>query len=179
MTESDEEHGRFLACLLAHQQDLRAYCFAVLRDWHACDDAVQDIALVLWRRWSDYDPARPFGGWARGVARHVLLEYGRRRWRQPALLDEAALVAIEAAFDQQPAPPEDHRQEALRRCLQQLGARGRRLLHLRYHEDQDLPAIAAALASSYQAVKKALFRSRVRLQDCVRQRLQAEGAGHG
>jgi RNA polymerase sigma-70 factor, ECF subfamily len=43
------------------------------------DDLAQEVLVVVWRRWADYDPARPLGRWVAGIARRV----GRSHLRRP------------------------------------------------------------------------------------------------
>lgn len=168
----DSIEDKFLRAYTAIQDDLRAYVHAIVRHAAAEDDVLQEVALVLWRKWPSYDPSRaPFGAWARGIASTEILRLRRRRARQPALLDEAAIAAIDAAWDRHPV--QDPHLEALEHCLEGLDPRQRRLLELRYREDLELEAIAARIDRGAEAVGKALQRLRLALADCVRRRLVA------
>ena len=75
------DQNEFLRLLLAAETDLRAFVRSVLRDSAAVDDVFQETALVLWERFAEYDPARPFGAWgARDRAqcgRHTPCTVGR------------------------------------------------------------------------------------------------------
>jgi RNA polymerase sigma-70 factor (ECF subfamily) len=170
-----DDRERFLELFLRHQHEVRAFVASVVRDWHAADDVVQEVGLVLWRKFDAYDPRRPFGAWARGVAAVQLLKERDRFRRTLPILSPGAVEAVRRAYDgterREPAAALD----ALRRCLQGLPERARQLLRLRYEESLPLERIAAAMTASLPAVKKALLRIRARLQDCVRQRLAADG----
>jgi len=45
------------------------------------DDARQDVFLVVHRRWSTYDPARPLRAWLFGICQRVAVARRRRRGR--------------------------------------------------------------------------------------------------
>jgi RNA polymerase sigma-70 factor (ECF subfamily) len=48
-------------------------------------DAAHDVFVIVYRRWSELDPARPVRGWLFGIARKVAA--GRRRKRREVLED--------------------------------------------------------------------------------------------
>lgn len=160
---------RFSALLARDSDALRAYLLFLLRDRSLADDALQEAAITLWERFDDYDTARPFLPWARGVARLKALRLADRQRRGMIMLSPQALDALDAALDR--AAPADEEAEALDRCLERLPAPSRRLLSLRYTEDLALEVVAARLRSSLTAVTKALSRLRAQLGDCIRERL--------
>jgi RNA polymerase sigma-70 factor (ECF subfamily) len=165
-----DPHEEFLGLLLRHQGELRMFVSALVRDAHACDDLMQEIALVLWREFERYDRGRPFGAWARGIAAKKLLQRWERLGRIPVPFSPAAIQAVVEAFDRR-EPREGPQAEALRGCLEQLPPRSRRLVELRYQEALPLPEIAEQTGSTVEAVHKALVRIRQQLRDCVQRRL--------
>lgn len=171
----DDRHEDFLRRFLAVENDLRAFLAAAVRDWTRADDLMQDTALALWRAYDRYDPARPFAAWARGVATHLLYKEWDRARRGPRAVSPETVALLLDAFDRHDVPTEDRRCEALRQCLAGLDERGRELLRLRYGEDLGPEAIADRLRAGLEAVKKALTRSKARLEACIARRLAAEG----
>ena len=175
--QSDERQERFLRLFLPEQASVRAFIRATVWDRARCDDLFQEVALVLWRELDRYDPARPFGAWARGVAGKTVLKSYRDVRRSPAMLSPEAIQALEAAFAQMAAggetPSRSTREDALRVCLEQLPERARALVQLRYRESLKAAEIASRLMSSPDAVQKALSRLRDSLQKCVERRLRA------
>jgi RNA polymerase sigma-70 factor (ECF subfamily) len=155
------------------QAPLRAFVLAVTRDEHRCDDILQEVSVVLWRRFADFDPTRPFLAWARGIAANCILKDGERRRRAlPALSPEAiaCIAQAESGADDGPSP----RAEALRRCLSALGERSRRLLALRYERGLGIEDLAKAVDTSVAAARKSLYRVRSKLLVCVHARLQRQ-----
>jgi RNA polymerase sigma factor (sigma-70 family) len=46
------------------------------------EDLAQEVFLVMWRRWADYDSARPLRPWLAGIAFKVAHDYRRRSGRE-------------------------------------------------------------------------------------------------
>jgi RNA polymerase sigma-70 factor (ECF subfamily) len=167
-----DPHNEFLPLFLQHQVGLRAFIGAVVRDRHARDDVFQEVALTLWHEFARYDPARPFGAWARGIAAKKVLQRYHKDTRQPVPFAPEAIHALLDAYERTEASESDHA-DALQLCVEQLPERSRTLLNLRYEQSFKLGQIAEQLRTSLDAVHKALSRLRARLQECVEQRLTA------
>jgi RNA polymerase sigma-70 factor, ECF subfamily len=174
--EGDQRQERFLSLFLPEQGSVRAFIRSIIWDRSRCEDVFQEVALVLWRELDRYDPQRPFGAWARGVAAKVTLKGLRQARRTPMALSPEAIASLEAAFDhiafQESSRPMSKQEEALRHCLDRLPDRARLLVHLRYHDALELSDIATRVTSSAEAVRKAISRSREALQRCVERRLR-------
>ena len=170
MNEQEVFLSQFLRC----EADLRALVGAVVRDVHVREDVFQEIALTLWRQFSRYDPSRPFGAWARGVAAKKLLERCSGDRRLPLVLSPDAILELAEAADRSEsrlAPGF----EALEHCLGKLPEKSRHLLTLRYGQSQPLAAIAAEIRATQAAVYQALSRLRRRLRECMQRYLAARG----
>lgn len=172
MSESEQDRQtRFLALFLQHQDDMRAVIGSFIRDRAAAEDVFQEMALTLWRKFDQFDPTRRFGAWARGIAvRKALQRYDRDR-RIPQAMDPATIEAVLAAFDEEEPPGPGPAGEALRQCLERLPEKSRGLVRMRYEEDLSLAAIAERIASTLDAVNKALSRIRAALRACIEDRL--------
>jgi len=46
------------------------------------EDLAQDVLMVAWRRWGDFDGRRPLRPWLAGIAAKVARDFFRRRWRE-------------------------------------------------------------------------------------------------
>lgn len=164
-----DRHAEFLGLFLRNQGDLRAFLASVVRDRAAVEDLFQETALVLWRKFADYDPARPFGAWVRGVAAHKVLQ--ERARRVPLAFSPEAVRAVAGAFDREPEPVDVG---PLRDCVSRLPEKARQLLALRYAEALSLAAIARRVGVTLDAVHKALSRARDAVELCLRRKGAAE-----
>jgi RNA polymerase sigma-70 factor (ECF subfamily) len=160
----------FLRLFLAHQDEIHAFIYALVRDPHLSQDVLQDVALVLWEKFEEYDPARAFAAWARGIAINKVRQQREKDRRLPAPASEEVLAALARAFDatEAAAAPE---QDALQACLEELPSGSRRLLELRYEMSLSLAQVSERVARTVAATQKALSRIRIALQQCVRERI--------
>ena len=166
-----DPNERFLALFLRAQDDLRAFLGSVVRDRAAAEDLFQETALVLWQKFAEYDPGRPFGAWARGIALNKVLQ--ERARRVPLAFSPAAVRAVAKAFDRAPEEPD---LAPLRDCVGRLPEKTRRLLALRYGEALSLAEIAKRAGGTLDAVHKALSRAREAVERCLRGKAASEGA---
>jgi RNA polymerase sigma-70 factor (ECF subfamily) len=168
-----DANERFLKLLLPVQPDLRAFIASMVRDRSAAEDLYQEVCLSLWQSFSAYDPSRPFGAWARGVAGKKLLQSYENSRRIPLAFSPRTLQAVLEAFDRtEPDGPAET--EGLRECLRKLPDHSRRLLELRYERGLKLGEMAREEGRSLDAVHKLLSRIRETLEECLKRHLHAE-----
>lgn len=165
----------FLRLFLANERDLRAFLSAAVRDAASSEDIFQETAAALWQAFGNYDPERPFGPWARGVALNKLRQYRRKIFRGPLVLPEDALLAVAAVFNEAPDPAysedNEERIQALENCMQELPPRSTQLLDMRYGEALSALEIATRTGQSPDVIYQTLSRLRRSLAACIRRRL--------
>ncbi len=171
-----QDRGDFLRLLLRAEPDLRAFIGSLVFDPHEREDVFQEVALVVWEQFTRYDPARPFGAWARGIAGNKVLQMRDKLAKRPIPLTAELIDTVRVAFDQS-EELEQNRVEALRKCLEKLPTPSRQLVTLRYEQGKPCEVIATELRASLDAIYKALSRLRQRLEVCVEQRLQTPVKG--
>lgn len=159
--------------ILAHEHAdmLTAYLRSLLGAEPSVDDIFQQAMLTAWRRLGDYDRSRPFGPWLRGIAQRLVLEHHRLSRSRPATTDPAVLTELDRRFDQVAALPGDtfhERVERLRTCLGKLPETMRHAIEMVYQRGLMLAAVADAVGSSKEAVKKRVQRGRQMLAECLR-----------
>lgn len=162
----------FLKLFLRHQGDLKAFLGSVVWDRAAADDLFQEVSLALWEGYPHYDPSRPFGAWARGVAVKKVLQRREKSRRLPLAFSPQAIQGILDAYERTEAASPDL--DGLRDCVSKLTERARSLLALRYEQARTLADIARETGSTLDAVHKMLSRIRETLLGCLQRRLQSE-----
>ena len=166
------DHDHFLPHFLAVQSDLRAFIGAAVRDAATREDVFQEVAMILWKKFELYDPARPFGAWARGIATRKILEDRRTQSKLPECCTAETLEALSHGFvaDEAESPWQD-RERALNYCLEHLPERSARFIRDRYNHSQPVETIATEAGLSVDALYQTLSRLRRQLRDCVHRRL--------
>jgi RNA polymerase sigma-70 factor, ECF subfamily len=155
---------------------VRAYAYAILRDFHIAEDAAQEVALLAAARWDDLPRGEPFLAWARETARRKALELrrkaadSRRRTRAfAAEISEETWTAVEARF-RDPGPD---LAGALQDCLTRLPPPSLDAIVARYGENRPCEEIAGRLGRTVQSVYALLKRARLALVACVDRRALA------
>ncbi len=156
------------------QPVVSAFVTSVVRDFTARDDVLQEVAIAVIESFDRYDPARPFVGWALGIARNQVGLYLRRLERDCLVFDNALITCLASTFEAVPA--EGTRSlDLLSECLGRLDARARELCDLRYVHDLKPIAIAGRVGMTANSVAKALQRIRDQLRECIEQKSALQG----
>ncbi len=165
---------RFLRLLMQHRQALHSFVHGLIRDAHMTEDVMQEAAVVLWKKFADFESGTNFGAWAREIAYREVLRHRRREWKAHKHLDEEVVQNILAAYRrrEEGLAPADHR-DALRNCLEELGGSPRDVIELRYRQGLSSSQVASQLQRTPGAVDAIAYRTKMRLADCVRRRLAA------
>lgn len=157
-----------------------AYIRSGVRDAHAVDDLYQETVLTAWRRLDDYDNAKAFGPWLRGIAGRLMLAYYRKSSRGEKTIDDQTLLWLNDRFDaihQQRGDTLHEKLAALRDCVEALPENYGRPIRMRYAEDRTLGEIRDALSLAAETLKKRLTRAKSRLANCLERKLGLGEAG--
>ena len=169
-----ESRDRVLKAALTCQSVLVAYAHALLADYAAAEDVVQNAFLVVARKHEDFAEGTSILAWCRGIVRLEILSHLRKRRREPTVEDCILNDAMEAAFEAHQSNKSGPRADHLRHCLVKLKGRARDLIRLRYEENAGYEQIADALEMRMEAVRKGLLRTKQQLRECVTIRMKQE-----
>jgi RNA polymerase sigma-70 factor (ECF subfamily) len=172
--ENQREHDdeNFVRLFAHNERHLRAFIRSTGLDWNAVDEVVQTVSLVIWRKWSDFDPSTDFMRWARVIARFEILKYRRSLARdRHVFTDDLMELLADASEEQQQGIHSDQHRAALAECLEQLPEKSRQLIAAAYRGDRTIRQLAEDLGKSATALYKTLDRIRTGLQHCIEQRV--------
>jgi RNA polymerase sigma-70 factor len=156
-----------------HQGSVQAYLASFLGNTPEVDDALQEVAVVVWQKGPQGEEPTAFLAYCLACARRIALATRRKQGsaRLEVLSPEvAAALADQVAFqEQQEDAPSGERVLALRKCLKRIKPDQRALLESRYSGESrdDLRAFAKRGGKSMDAIYKTLERLRELLRDCV------------
>jgi len=171
----EDRQELFTRLLVANQNRLFAFIFTLIQDRTAANDVLQEVSVVLWKKFEHFDPETDFAAWAMSVARYSVLEWRRAQKRNPMILDEELLAkladeAVSVSCEQ------DERIETLHRCIEGLSPAQRNLLVRRYVHNTSVVDIATHENHTRMAVYKRLNKIHAILLECIRRRLAMEGS---
>ncbi len=162
----------FEKALRPHLPMLFAYSRAIVLDFHAAEDVVQETAQIAYRKLNFLIPEADFAGWLKAIARRQALA-ARRKLTKTSLVTEEI---IERVYQDLAPATEDRKGEALTECLDGLEGRSAEVVKAHYFEGVKLGDLAPRLDMTPVAVRQLLHRVRVALLECVRRRLGVENA---
>ncbi|MFN0132496.1 MAG: sigma-70 family RNA polymerase sigma factor [Phycisphaerales bacterium] len=153
-----------------HADMLTTFLRGLVHQHEVVDDLFQETMIVAWRRLADYDRSLPFGPWLRGIASKLVLEHRRKSARAFLSCEPEVLEGLEAEFrrfEREPADSFRHRLDRLVGCLDRLPPMMREALDMAYGRGLSLSALAAAVESTEEAIKKRVQRARQLLGNCI------------
>ena len=170
---NDQHHDQFLRLFAAHEPALRTFVRSLLPSLADVSEVMQEVAVVLWQKFAEFDATRDFRKWAFGVARYQALAYLRDRARDRHVFDDELVgrLADEAVAA---GPRHEAQREALETCLQKLPAHQRELVLSAYTEGTRMDELAAQREQTAMSLYKLLHRIRQLLLECVRRTIARE-----
>lgn len=174
-TVDQESTERFAVLWTKAQPTVAGYVGSVVPDVHRAEDVLHQVALVLVRKFAQYDDQQPFVRWALGVARLEVLKDRQRHATEKHVFSTDVVEQIADSYAET-AVELDARRQALRHCLEQVQGRGRVALRLRYIDGLKPAAISARLSMSVAATRTLLSRVRSSLRECITRRAKEQAA---
>jgi RNA polymerase sigma-70 factor, ECF subfamily len=172
--EDPRDPALFAALLRENRSRVFGYLLALVQNLSDAEDLYQQTALVLWEKFSQYEPDSDFGTWATSVAHYNAVNFLRRQSRRRMLFNDAVLARLVETQATIRDREVSARSDALKRCLETLSSNHRRLLMLRYHGEHSMEQIAKQESRSVGALYVALSRIRKALLSCIEQRIAGE-----
>src|SRR5437667_12799072 len=141
------------------------------------DDIAQQVFLELIAKASQWDLTQDIKPLLAGMTRNV----ARRAWREkshnmPEVVRELADHIRDLAENREVSWFDEEEKNALRRCLDKLPNKSRRLIDFHYDLEITSVEIARKMEINADAVRRALFRLREQLRKCVGRLLRTKPA---
>jgi RNA polymerase sigma-70 factor len=168
------DYSRFLELYSRNRDRLFGYIYAMLPHQADAEDVFQRASLVLWNKFSGYDPERPFLPWACSLAHYEVLNFIRSSNRDRLQFDEGLLDKLAEARSVQFDLGEE-RLEALRACLQRLKKAERDLIDLAYSGDKTIKEFVESTGGAAQTMYNRISLARRKLLACVKRKLAQQG----
>lgn len=169
-----QRHDQFLRLYTESEPAIRAFVRRLVPTRADAADVIQEVALVLWRKFDGFDSGEDFRRWAFGVARYQTLAWLRDKARDRHVLAEGVLemLADEAVSAE---PRLSAQREALEQCLAKVPPEQRSLVMAAYAPGARIERVAERSGRTIGGFYQWLHRMRMRLLECTRRVLAAEG----
>ncbi len=172
-TTERDDHALFIQLYTANQHRVLGFLLTLTGNRNVADDLLQETAVTLFTKFSEFEQGTDFAAWACQVAYWKVMNYRRSVARNGEYLsDELVERLAERAVEI--GPTIDARRHALDACLRRLDDRDRAFLMARYEPNGSVARAAQLAGRTTTAAYKALTRLRRALRDCVSLQLAAE-----
>ncbi|QDT64009.1 sigma-70 family RNA polymerase sigma factor [Calycomorphotria hydatis] len=174
---TDDRHGRFLTLFGQAYQPIYAVVLALLGHREDARDTMQEVALVLWRKFDEFDPSQSFARWGVGVARNVARNAVRRKRKRAGygLSDETLKKLTQTQSGHHELL--ELRREQLSDCLDRLPESDRDLIWQAYGGEVTVPEIAREMGKPASTLYSRLTTLRRKLYECINRGLGLSSAG--
>jgi RNA polymerase sigma-70 factor (ECF subfamily) len=173
-SETIDAGDDFARLLVQHDRALFRYILTFVSRHADAEEVLQRVAMVLWRKFSEYDTTREFLPWAFRVAYFEILKFRTEAGRSRLIFREDVLEALAETRHSQSAVLEAQ-QQALQECLAKLSADSAALLRRRYCDSETVAALATEQGTTAKTLYRRLDRLRDLIADCIERRVGSVG----
>lgn len=171
MPDDRTSNELFLKVFLQNEDDLRAYARALLPNWEAVDEVMQEASVVMWRKLDQLQNEDEFLPWAKVIVRFEALRARRTYARDRHQFGDDVfelLAADESAPDQEGLLRE---RSAMKDCLASFDAAQRELILLPYRGHGSVIELAESSGRTVNSLYKKIGRLREKLAQCIEAKL--------
>ena len=167
MAEGDDQrYELFIQRFTRSEQDLRRFIRSLVPTWTDTDEVLQQTAMVIWRKFEQYDADTEFMKWACVIARFEALAYRRKMARDRLVFREDVLnLMADEGIEELDHCRSDH--DALVECLAEMPEKQKKFVLLAYTPGVKVKELAEEAGSSAAAYYMRLKRLRRQLMICV------------
>lgn len=174
MTDLDrEQHDQFLRFFMRHEESLRVFLRSLLFTHDEQREVMQEVAVVLWRKFDVGMDSQSFCRWAFGVARMEALAFRRDRARDRHTFGDEVFELLSQTVVNHSSSLEAERR-ALDLCLKKLPEDQRQIIQNAYAPGVKIDQLANRMGRTAMALYKTLHRIRLMLMDCTRRVIATE-----
>lgn len=174
MNESEQRsHDQFLRLFVEHEDALRVFVRSLLFSEDEMREVMQEVAVVLWKKFDEEMDSLAFRRWAFGVAKMEVLAFRRDRARDRHSFGEEVFELL-ANTTLEEADELASERRALEICLQKLPKHQREQVQSAYAPGVRIDELAERLGKTAMSLYKSLHRIRMALVECTQRELAAE-----
>ncbi|WP_417850385.1 sigma-70 family RNA polymerase sigma factor [Thalassoglobus sp.] len=160
----------FIQLFTQVQRQLYLFILSQVGRVEAAEEILQETNLVIWSKFTQFEPGSNFSAWSRQIAVYEVLKWRQKKSRDKLTFSDEFVQNIADSFDYQPEEVE-RRQLALESCLDKLNQQDKELIEKRYQPGVSGKGLAKRLGRPPNSVYQSLGRIRKTLLECVQRTL--------
>lgn len=167
-----QETEEFIRQFTRHERQIRYYIGSLVANKSDVDDIMQEASSQLWRKYDQYDAARPFLPWAMKFAYNAVRTYRQKLGTRHKYFSDELIESLAAVHEKEMDRLEQER-KLLPLALRRLSEKERLLIEHRYSDGGTIQDLAAQLGENPDALYKRLQRIREKLMKFIQLELDA------
>ncbi len=172
--DSSDNYEQFVELFTQNEQALRTFVRSLVPTWHDADEIMQEVALVAWQKFGEFELGTSFIKWTCVIARFKALAY-RRKFARERLAFNEALMEVMAEEATRESDQRKREYEALESCLKKLPEKQKRWVTLAHTPGISSKELAEEIGMKPGAFYMRLNRIRGTLLSCINKNLKQEG----
>jgi RNA polymerase sigma-70 factor, ECF subfamily len=166
-SEHRDDHEVFMHYFARVHERLLIYIFSLVPNLADAEDIFQQVSLVLWRKFNEFQPGTDFLAWAAKIAYFKVQNFRRVASRDKLVFFDEQLMENLATEELADIALETERQSFLSECLKKLNRPHRELIEQVYGGKQTIQGLAAQLGRSPKTLYNRLNHIRRLLYECI------------
>lgn len=172
-TSPSDNYELFVELFTKNEASLRAFARSLMPTWQDADEVVQEVALVAWRKFDEFEEGTSFISWVCTIARFKALSY-RRKLARDRLSFREELIELMADEGVAELDARNEEYDALEVCLKKLPPRQRDLVNIAYTPGLSVKTEAEKAGIKPGTLYMRLNRIRSILFDCIQVQIKKE-----
>jgi len=167
----DHKVKEFVSLLTSQQERIYYYILSLVPNFNNADDILQDTTKLMWEKFDDFTLGTDFLAWGKKIAYFLVLEHYRNKKKENSFyIDEELIVKLDENSQKTLGSSKDYLYY-LKGCLQKLKPQDRKLMKLRYFENQKAKELASRFGCSCQYIYRNISRIHQLLLACIQKEL--------
>lgn len=168
--DSKKKNEFFAEMFSLNYRHIMSFIYTLVPNSSDADDIMQETARVMWEKIDDFEVGTNFVAWALTIAKYQVLSYRKKyHSKVPFNLDLIETLSQEA---EDPPLQNHHRLDALRRCLQKLDQKDRKLIFYRFEKRFTAKMLSKQIGVAMNTIYRNESRILHRLLNCVQKTLR-------
>ena len=161
------QRSEFVRLWMLHGQRIYAYLLMLSSNRADADEIYQEVGMILWEKFDQFELGTNFQAWARRVALNKVRTFRRHPHRKTVLCSSEFLDAVNQTITED-SEVLDAQYQMWSECFNKLSVRHKELIERRYQPGATPKSVADQTGRSLNAIYQALSRIHRVLFDCVR-----------
>lgn len=170
--QNSPSREQFIRKLRSHYWPVYRFVLSLVPQPSDADDVMQEVSVILWEKFEEFDPETNFLAWANRVALNVARNHLRTQKRLQAKMVSSETLSLIAHTQRGVSELLEMRRVFLAECLEELPLEKRRLIRQRYLENHSPDELASHSGQKTANIYLQLSRVRKALMDCINRKIK-------